>query len=233
MADEDEVGESGDNGTNLSNPSALTRSTGAGYLTSRGAKKSGGNTKKGVKVVRGFDYLTLAAKKVFNHLRHVFIQALIFQDFDPERHIRIEIDASGYVIGAVLSQLTLDDLGQRHPVAYYSRKMILAKIRYKTHNDELLAIVEVFKTWRYYLKCGKHKVFVFTNHNNLWKLMDIKSLSFCQVRSALKLSCYHFWINYCQGKGNGAADALSYFLQQDDDEKANFWAENIQILHCL
>ena len=30
---------------------------------------------------------------------------------------------------------------------YYSCKMIPAKTQYKTHEGELLAIVEVFKTW--------------------------------------------------------------------------------------
>ena len=49
--------------TNLSNPFASTRSTGAGYLTSRGAKKGGGTIKKGVKAARGSNYLTWAAKK--------------------------------------------------------------------------------------------------------------------------------------------------------------------------
>ena len=77
MADEDEISESGSNGTNLSNPSVSTRSNGAGYLTSRGAKKCSGNIKKGVKAARDSDYLTLAAKKVFNHLRYIFTQAPI------------------------------------------------------------------------------------------------------------------------------------------------------------
>ena len=62
VADKDKVGESGGNGTNLSNPSASTRSTRAGYITFRSAKKGGGNTKKGVKAARGSDYLTSAAK---------------------------------------------------------------------------------------------------------------------------------------------------------------------------
>ena len=48
-------------------------------------------------------------KKAFNHLWHAFTQASIFQHFDPEWHIRIEIDASGYTINKVLSQLILSD----------------------------------------------------------------------------------------------------------------------------
>ena len=52
--------------------------------------------------------------------------------------------------------------------------------------------------------------------------MDMKSLSSSQVRLAQELSRYHFRFDYCQGKANGAVDALSRFFQRDDKEKANF-----------
>ena len=93
---------------------------------------------------RAIGYLTPNARRAFTQLRQAFTEAPILRHFDPECHIRIETDASGYAIGGVLSQLT--DSGRWHPVAYYSRKMIPAKTRYKTHNGELLAIVEAFKT---------------------------------------------------------------------------------------
>ena len=38
--------------------------------------------------------------------------------------------------------------------------------------------------------------------------MDTNSLSSKQVRWAQKLSCYHFRIDYCQGKANEAANIL-------------------------
>ena len=112
MADKDEINESGGNGTNLSNPSASTRSTGTDDLTSRHAKRGGGNTKKGVKDVKNSDYPIPATKKAFNYLRHVFTQASIFQHFDPKRHIRIKTDVLGYAIDRFVSQLILDDLGR-------------------------------------------------------------------------------------------------------------------------
>ena len=74
------------NKTNLLNLSASKKSIKAGYLTSKGTKKSGGNpnsngsnTKKGIKTTKSFNYLTPDAKKVFNLLRHMFTQAPIFQ----------------------------------------------------------------------------------------------------------------------------------------------------------
>ena len=42
--------------------------------------------------------------------------------------------------------LTKSDFGQWYPVTYFSRKMIPAETRNKTHNAELLAIVKALKT---------------------------------------------------------------------------------------
>ena len=135
----------------------------------------------------GLSFLTPGAREAFNHLRLAFTEAPILWHFDPECHIWIETDVSGYAIGGVLSQLasgtspdgvvTKTDLGQWHPVAFFSRKMIPAETRYETHDGELLAIVEAFKTWRHYLEGCKHEVLVLTDHNNLRCFMDIKSLS--------------------------------------------------------
>ncbi len=132
-----------------------------------------------------------------------FSKALILRHFEPKCHIRIETNASGYVIGGVLNQMTLDhldqlfsnpvtyinlnpifsksEIGQWYPIAFFSRKMISAETQYKTHNQELLAIVEVFKTWHHYLEGCKYEVHVFTDYNNLRQFMDTKSLSSCQV----------------------------------------------------
>ncbi len=90
--------------------------------------------------------------------------------------------------------------------------MISAETQYKTHKQELLAIIEAFKTWLYYLEGCKYKVFVFTDHNNLYQFMDIKNLSSLQVCWAQELSQYHFQIDYHQRKTNVTADVLSRFL---------------------
>lgn len=111
--------------------------------------------------------------------------------------------------------------------------MIPAETHYKTHNEELLAIVEAFKTWRHYFKGCKREFFVLTNHNNLYWFMDTKSLSSSQVRLAQELFRYHFRINYCQGKANEAADALSCFSQRSSKEEKVLQAKNTKILHRL
>ena len=188
-------------------------------------------------------FLTPDARTAFNRLRLAFTEAPILRHFDPECHIRIETDALGYAISRVLSQLTSGtnpdgvvtkaDLGQWHPVAFFSRKMIPAETRYETHDGELLAIVEAFKTWRHYLEGCKHEVLVLTDYNNLRRFMDTKSLSSRQVRWAQELFQYHFRIDYRQGKANAAADALSRFPQRSQDEEDELRAENGQIFHRL
>ena len=65
-------------------------------------------------------YLTPAAKRALIQLRQAFTKPPILRHFDPECHIPIETDESGYAIGGVLSQLTLDNLGWWHPVVFYT-----------------------------------------------------------------------------------------------------------------
>ena len=66
-------------------------------------------------------------------------------------------------------------------MAFFSQKMIPTKTQYEIHDSELLAIIEVFKIWKHYLKDYKYEVFVFTEYNNLQRFMDKKNLSSRQV----------------------------------------------------
>ena len=47
------------------------------------------------------------------------------------------------------------------------------------------------------------------------------------------LSPYYFQIDYCQGKANTAADALSRFFQRSQDEEKELQAKNGRILYHL
>ncbi len=103
------------------------------------------------KVNFGMDFLTSGAKKAFIHLRKAFTEALILRHFDQKCHIQIKIDALGYAVGGVLSQMTSDqhssghvtykdpissksEIDQWYPVAFFSWKMIPAETWYKTHD---------------------------------------------------------------------------------------------------
>ena len=170
-----------------------------------------------IKANSGTDFLTPRAKKAFIHLQKAFTKALILRHFNPKRHIRIETDTSGYAMSRALNQMISDHLnhlnqsysnhatyenldlifskskiGQWHPIVFFFWKMIFIETWYKTYNQELLVIVEAFKTWHYYLEECKYEVFVLTYHNNLCWFIDTKSLSSLQVHWAKELSWYHF-----------------------------------------
>ncbi len=62
--------------------------------------------------------------------------------FDPKKLRRMKIDALDLVIDACFNQLYE---GMWHPMAYYSRKLSLAKQNYDIHDKKLLAIVATLK----------------------------------------------------------------------------------------
>lgn len=70
---------------------------------------------------------------------------------------------------------TKSNFGQWHWVVYFLSKIILVKTCYKTHNIELLTIIETFKTWWYYLKVYRYKILIFTDYNNLKQFIDKKT----------------------------------------------------------
>jgi len=57
--------------------------------------------------------------------------------------IRVEMDILDFILGAYLLQKHIDKVW--HPVAYYSRKLILLELNYDIYNKELLGIVAVLK----------------------------------------------------------------------------------------
>lgn len=66
-------------------------------------------------------------------------------------------------------------------IDFYSKKIIPIEIYYKIHNSKLKAIVEVFETWKYYLKGYKHTVLIFINYNNYQCFIVMKNLSSREV----------------------------------------------------
>ena len=56
-----------------------------------------------IKAIGESIFLTLDAKKIFNHLQVAFIKTLILQHFDLENDIQIKTNILGYVINKALS----------------------------------------------------------------------------------------------------------------------------------
>jgi hypothetical protein len=77
--------------------------------------------------------------EAFQILKEAFITAPILTHWDPDKDTVVEADASGFAIGACLSQH--DAVGRLRPVAYYSRRLSPAECNYEIHDRELLAII--------------------------------------------------------------------------------------------
>ena len=101
----------------------------------------------------------------FNALKSAFTSAPVLHHWVPDHQITVETDASDYAIAGILS--ITSDSGELHPVAYHSRTLSGAELNYDTHDKELLAIFEAFKTWRHYLEGSATPIDVVTDHKNL------------------------------------------------------------------
>lgn len=146
------------------------------------------------------------ALRSFEELKAKFATAPLLVHYDPLRQNRIEPDASDFAMAGVYAQL--QDDGQWHPVAFWSRKFQGAEERYHTHDKELLAIVESFKHWRHYLEGAQHPVVILSDHANLRYFMTTTELDRRQARWAEKLAAFDFTIEHRPGARN-PADAPS------------------------
>ena len=71
-------------------------------------------------------------------LKEMLISAPVIWNPDFTRPFMLQTDASGYGVGAVLSQY--DDKRYDHPVATFSLKLLLREQNYSTIEKECLAI---------------------------------------------------------------------------------------------
>jgi len=77
---------------------------------------------------------------------------------DLQRPFEIQIDASDYAMGSVLTQ-------HGKPICYHSEIFNPAVVNYPTYDKELYALVESVKKWKHYLM-GKETV-IHTDHRPL------------------------------------------------------------------
>ncbi|WVZ14637.1 hypothetical protein V8G54_012203 [Vigna mungo] len=112
----------------------------------------------------------------------------------------LETDASGSGIGAILSQ-------DRHPIAFFSKKLSTRLAKQLAYTREFCAITEAIAKFRHYLL--GHKFIIRTDQKSLKALMD-QSLQTSEQQAWLpKFLGYNFTIEYKPEKENLAADALS------------------------
>ena len=141
----------------------------------------------------------------FDMLKHLLTVSpvLAFPLFDHS--FRLDTDASGHGLGAVLSQQQND--GTIKPITYASRSLQQHEKNYGVTELEALGVVWAVKHFRHYLygqRCD-----VCTDHEALKSLLNTPHPSGKLARRGLALQEVNLHVHYRPGQKNTNADALS------------------------
>ena len=88
--------------------------------------------------------------KVFEELKRRFIEELVLAAPDLDKKMRMEVDASNYATGGVLSMECEDNLWRS--VAFLSKSLNETERNYEIHNKEMLVIIRGLEAWRHLLE---------------------------------------------------------------------------------
>jgi len=94
------------------------------------------------------------ATKAFQEIKQKMVEVPLFRLPDFSKVFKVACDASGISTGGVLSQ-------EGHPIAYFSKKLNDAKLKYSTYDQEFYALIQVLRHWRH---CLLLQEFIFSDH---------------------------------------------------------------------
>jgi RNase H-like domain found in reverse transcriptase/Reverse transcriptase (RNA-dependent DNA polymerase) len=138
-----------------------------------------------------------SCKLAFLTFKQAFISAPVLTHYKPGCPLVIETDASDYALAAILSQV--ESNREIHLVTYLSWTFSDIELNYNTHDKELMAIYEAFKTWWHYLEGTKVLIDVVMDHKNLEYFCTTWILSRRQARWSTFLSRFNMVIRFCPG----------------------------------
>ena len=146
---------------------------------------------------------------------------LMFPNFSQS--FIVEVDASNYAVGGVLSQLGLDH--REHPVAYFSTALQKSQQNWSVTTKESFALVLAVRHWHVYL-AGRNFLLK-TDHNPLVFLRSQKDPRGKLSRWINELEEFDYTIKYVPGKENVKADALSRNNAADPDQPTSTFEDKI------
>ena len=145
-----------------------------------------------------------AQHQAFNRLKLALTTAPVLKLPDFEKQFIVTTDASDAAVGAILEQ----DFGNGlQPVAFASRKLNDAEMRYSAYERELLGIVWALAQWKHYCR-GPHAVIIQTDHAPLRHLPNQSSVNSRIWKWINIMQGYNLEIRHIPGKRN-PADTLS------------------------
>jgi transposase InsO family protein len=133
----------------------------------------------------------------------------------PDRYAKklLMTDASGYGVGAVLLQI--DQRGKWRPIAFASRKLKGAEVRYTVTEQECLAVVYALRKWRHYLHGGP-RFEVVTDHMALRWLMSLREPRGRLARWMVEIQEFDYEISHVPGEKLVVPDCLSRDTFEDE-----------------
>jgi len=104
-------------------------------------------------------------EKAFEELKKRFMQELVLAALDLDKKTRMEVDASDYATGEVLSM----EGGDRkwRLVAFLSKSLNETERNYEIHDKEMLVIIRGLESWRHLLEGMQFKFEIWIDHKNL------------------------------------------------------------------
>ena len=118
---------------------------------------------------------TSRQEEVFNALKEHVTSEPVLAHPELDKQFEVEVDASGFALGAVLLQKKSD--GKKHPITYYSSTLNAAERNYDIYELEYLAIHRAMMHWRHFLAGSPHKIIIHSDHQNLTYWKDPQKLS--------------------------------------------------------
>jgi len=119
-------------------------------------------------------------QKVFEELKKRFTTEPVLVIPDLDKEMRVEVDASDFAIGGVLSMKCEDE--KWRPVAYISKSLNETERNYEIHDKEMLAIIRCLEAWKHFLEGAKDQFEIWTDHKNLEYFMKAQKLNQRQAR---------------------------------------------------
>jgi len=146
-------------------------------------------------------------EKAFKELKERFIKEPVLAAPNIDKKMRMEVDASDYAMGGMLSIKCKDGLWRS--VAFLSKLLNETERNYEIHDKEMLAIIRGLEAWRHLLEGVQTKFKIWMDHKNLEYFMKAQKLNMRQARWASYLSRFDFTLKHVAGAKIGKADGLS------------------------
>lgn len=156
-------------------------------------------TKKNVKFV-----WTTECDRAFARIKECLATPPILAYPDFDKCFEVQCDASGFGVGAVLSQKY--DGGDR-VISYLSRSLTRQERNYSVTERECLAVLWAIEKLRPYIEGAKFRVI--TDHSSLVWLNNLKNPTGRLARWAVRLQQYDYEIIHRKGQDNVVPDTLS------------------------